>query len=221
MSEMHKTWPNAKWIYFSRSALFSLFDPVQGSSPTGFSVENRWKYSNKQKQMFCLELRRLKEVGTGNSELRRKSGRTGSNISVKCAVRLMVQGAGKDQEHLFRHPKLSDLSVSLDLPGPGDRIPNYFESKASVRKVSTLEYDLLDSLEYVIMLKIYAQSRAQYWTIPRLACAYICKARLPACGLRLNVQRDWYYTHFDEHGTVTMGRYQDPRASMGHLISNF
>ena len=29
------------------------------------------------------------------------------------------------------------------------------------------------------------------------------------------------YTHFDEHGTVTMGRYQDPRASMGHLISNF
>ena len=84
---------------------------------------------------------------------------------MKCAVRLMVQGAGKDQEHLFRHPKLSDLSVSLDRAqarGPGDRIPNYFESKASVRKVSTLEYDLLDSLEYVIMLKIYAQSRAKY-----------------------------------------------------------
>ena len=29
------------------------------------------------------------------------------------------------------------------------------------------------------------------------------------------------YTHFDEDGTVTMGRYQNPRASMGHLISNF
>ena len=29
------------------------------------------------------------------------------------------------------------------------------------------------------------------------------------------------YTHYDEHGTDTMGRYQDPRASMGHLISNF
>ena len=84
--------------------------------------------------MFCLELRRLKEVGTGNSELRRQSG---SNNSVKCAVRLMVLGAGKDQEHLFRHPKLSDLSVSLDMAqarGPGDRIPNYFESKASVKK---------------------------------------------------------------------------------------
>ena len=29
------------------------------------------------------------------------------------------------------------------------------------------------------------------------------------------------YTHYDEHGTDTMGRYQDPRANMGHLISNF
>ena len=29
------------------------------------------------------------------------------------------------------------------------------------------------------------------------------------------------YTHYDEHGTDTMGRYQDPRAYMGHLISNF
>ena len=74
---------------------------------------------------------------------------------MKCAVRLMVQGAGKDQEHLFRHPKLSDLSRFLG-PGPGDRIPNYFESKASVRKVSTLEYDLLDSFEYVVMFKTYA-----------------------------------------------------------------
>ena len=29
------------------------------------------------------------------------------------------------------------------------------------------------------------------------------------------------YTHYDEHGTVTVGRYQDSRATMGHLISNF
>ena len=29
------------------------------------------------------------------------------------------------------------------------------------------------------------------------------------------------YTLFDESGTVTMGRYQDPRPPMGHLISNF
>ena len=36
-------------------------------------------------------------------------------------------------------------------------------------------------------------------------------------------QGSWFmeYTHYDEHGTVTMGRYQDPRPKMGHLISIF
>ena len=43
----------------------------------------------------------------------------------------------------------------------------------------------------------------------------------PTRLLSLEEARSVPYTHFDEHGTVTMGRYQDPRASMGHLISNF
>ena len=35
-------------------------------------------------------------------------------------------------------------------------------------------------------------------------------------GVQLEV-----YTPFDKSGTVRVGRYQDPRAQMGHLISNF
>ena len=46
---------------------------------------------------------------------------------------------------------------------------------------------------------------------------------LAQCRQRLRLNLDYLYasyTLFDESGTVRVGRYQDPRASMGHLISN-
>ena len=39
--------------------------------------------------------------------------------------------------------------------------------------------------------------------------------------LTFNQVTQSYYTHFDEHGTVTMGRYQDARALNGTLDIKF
>ena len=119
MSEMHSR-KCLKWIRHgqtrnellsSRFSIYSLFHPVPRIKSNRLP---RWKQVKvlrllvcKQKQIFCLErtnCAKSEKVGTGSSELRRQSGRTRRNNSVKCAVRLTVLGASKDQEHLLRRP---------------------------------------------------------------------------------------------------------------------